>query len=76
MNHYYYILMLIILESIAISLLKYSSKNNNKFYILSGICYLLIVYIELWVIVIVNKLLQYILQGVPLNRDTICIYIL
>ena len=37
--------MLIILESIAISLLKYSSKNNNKFYILSGICYILIVYI-------------------------------
>ena len=45
MNHYYYILMLIILESVAISLLKYSSKNNNKFYVLSGICYLLIVYI-------------------------------
>ena len=45
MNHYYYILMLIILESIAISLLKYSSRNNNKFYVLSGICYLLIVYI-------------------------------
>ena len=37
--------MLIILESIAISLLKYSSRNNNKFYVLSGICYLLIVYI-------------------------------
>ena len=37
--------MLIILESIAISLLKYSSRNNNKFYILSGICYILIVYI-------------------------------
>ena len=45
MNKYYYIFLLIILESIAISLLKYSSRNNNKFYVLSGICYLLIVYI-------------------------------
>lgn len=45
MYHSYYIVLLIILESTAIGLLKYSSKNNNKFYILSGICYLLIVYI-------------------------------
>ncbi len=45
MEHIVYIILLIILESIAISLLKYSSRNNNKFYILSGICYLLIVYI-------------------------------
>ena len=45
MNKYYYIILLIILESIAISLLKYSSRNNNHYYLVSGICYLLIVYI-------------------------------
>lgn len=45
MNHIVYIILLIILESIAIGLLKYSSKKNNSYYIISGICYLLIVYI-------------------------------
>lgn len=45
MNHIVYIILLIILESIAIGLLKYSSRKKNNYYILSGICYLLIVYI-------------------------------
>mgnify|MGYP003951247551 CR=1 FL=1 len=45
MNHLYYIVLLIILESISIGLLKYSSKNNNNYYILSGLLYLLIVYL-------------------------------
>ena len=45
MNHFYYIILLIILESIAIGLLKYSSKNNNYYYILSILCYSFIIYI-------------------------------